>query len=432
MRLLIVADYYRRGSSRVVEDRAAALAARGHGVTLLAGCPPSSLDEEGRAAAELGLESRLVPWDQGRRGLRALLALVRSFRSAFEDLAAPRNFEAVLFNQPLSAWAVMGSPRWLRTPALYTFHSPWAHEWAIERGIDVSGGRPASGIRGRLEFAARRWIEGSAIARSRKVTVLSEYMRRLLLEHHPREAPAKVALIPGGVNLGRFRPQDDGRRRARKASLGIPPDAPLVLTVRRLVPRMGLESLLRAFGILRAEFEGIRLAIGGAGPLEGRLRALAGSLGLDGSARFLGFVPEGALPGLYAAADLFVVPTAQLEGFGLVTAEALACGTPVVGTPVGATPDILRAVDPRLVARDAGHRSIADAAAAILRLQPVERRAIGALGRRHMALFHDSEDVGDRLESLLSAVSGGSLRRGRPDRIRKAPARDMAGAASGR
>ena len=68
-------------------------------------------------------------------------------------------------------------------------------------------------------------------------------------------------------------------------------------------------------------------------------------LGLDKHVTFLGFVPDADLPRYYQAADVFVLPTRELEGFGLVTAEALACGTPVLGTPVGATPELLEPLD---------------------------------------------------------------------------------------
>src|SRR5207249_11624167 len=62
---------------------------------------------------------------------------------------------------------------------------------------------------------------------------------------------------------------------------------------------------------------------------------------------FLGFIPDETLPSYYHAADVFVLPTRELEGFGLVTVEALACGTPVLGTPVGATPEVLSGLEDR-------------------------------------------------------------------------------------
>lgn len=66
--------------------------------------------------------------------------------------------------------------------------------------------------------------------------------------------------------------------------------------------------------------------------------------------RLIGFIPDDKLVSYYQAADLFVLPTVALEGFGLVTTEALACGVPVIGTPIGATPEILSGLDPRLLA----------------------------------------------------------------------------------
>jgi glycosyltransferase involved in cell wall biosynthesis len=65
---------------------------------------------------------------------------------------------------------------------------------------------------------------------------------------------------------------------------------------------------------------------------------------------FPGRVSENDLRDWYRAADVFVLPTIAYEGFGMVTVEALASGTPVVGTPVGATPELLEPLEPRLVA----------------------------------------------------------------------------------
>ena len=104
---------------------------------------------------------------------------------------------------------------------------------------------------------------------------------------------------------------------------------------------MGLEILIRAMAILRRHVPEVLLLIGGMGSLRDDLESLTASLDLNDHVRFVGFVPDEQLPLYYQAADLFVLPTRELEGFGLVTVEALACGTPVLGTPVGATPEIL-------------------------------------------------------------------------------------------
>ena len=114
---------------------------------------------------------------------------------------------------------------------------------------------------------------------------------------------------------------------------------------------MGLDNLLGAMAVLKVRRPSALLLIGGAGSLRGALEAQSQALGLSEHVKFLGFVPDAELPRYYQAADVFVLPTRELEGFGLVTVEALACGTPVLGTPVGATPEILRALCPTLVFR---------------------------------------------------------------------------------
>jgi glycosyltransferase involved in cell wall biosynthesis len=67
---------------------------------------------------------------------------------------------------------------------------------------------------------------------------------------------------------------------------------------------------------------------------------------------FLGRVPENILPQMYAAADVFVIPTAELECFGLIALEALACGRPVLATPVGAIPEVVGRIEPRWLAQN--------------------------------------------------------------------------------
>jgi glycosyltransferase involved in cell wall biosynthesis len=171
--------------------------------------------------------------------------------------------------------------------------------------------------------------------------------------------PEKIVRIPGGVDPERFKPHPD--RRALRRALGIDESSLVLLTVRRLVPRMGLDNLLEAVALLKPRFPELKLLIGGVGGLRDRLEALSAAKGLRETVKFLGAISEADLPAYYQAADLFVLPTLALEGFGLATLEALACGTPVVGTPAGATPEILAPLEPRLVAADVSAKAIAEA-----------------------------------------------------------------------
>lgn len=165
-----------------------------------------------------------------------------------------------------------------------------------------------------------RWIEKKILFSASKVIVLSQYMFNKVLEIHSYPEK-KISKIPGGVDLNRFNFSMEGKSMA-KSDLQLPINKTTFLTIRNLVPRMGLEGLIEAFfrsEILRGK--GL-LLIGGEGPLENLLKTMVDRYGLHKSIRFLGHIPDEDLPGIYQAADFFVLPTWKLEGFGLVILEA--------------------------------------------------------------------------------------------------------------
>lgn len=123
--------------------------------------------------------------------------------------------------------------------------------------------------------------------------------------------------------------------------------------------------------------------------------------------RLLGFVPEEQLSRYYQAADLVVMPTLQLEGFGLVTVEALACGTPVLGTPVGALPEVLSRVDPLLIAEGTDEGALAAAIRRVLqrfRECPGEQARLSAKGRELIAQQYNWTTHAAELERILRDV----------------------------
>jgi glycosyltransferase involved in cell wall biosynthesis len=121
---------------------------------------------------------------------------------------------------------------------------------------------------------------------------------------------------------------------------------------------MGLENLISAFEIIQNGRE-LLLVIGGAGPLEPALKEQARICGVEEFVRFIGYIPDGDLPSYYQMADLFILPTTELEGFGLVTVEALASGLPVLATPVGGTREILAKLGSDYLFDDSTPQSIA-------------------------------------------------------------------------
>jgi glycosyltransferase involved in cell wall biosynthesis len=221
-----------------------------------------------------------------------------------------------------------------------------------------------------VRYALRALVERRNLRRSQIAIVLSEQSHG---EVTPLGFPAdRIVKIPGGVDTERFVPASD--KAGLRRELGLPQDRQILFSVRRLAPRMGLDRLIQAMPEIRAHCPDACLVIGGKGPEEARLRQLIQTLNLEPHVRLLGFIPTDKLAAHYQAADLFVLPTLALEGFGLVTAEALACGLPVIGTPVGATPEILTPLDPRLVASNTEPHGLAEAVTGFL--QSEWRRAL--------------------------------------------------------
>jgi glycosyltransferase involved in cell wall biosynthesis len=219
-----------------------------------------------------------------------------------------------------------------RTPCVAHFHGPWAGE------------SRATGD-GWAKARVKRAVEQLVYRRVDEIIVLSGAFKRVLVEEYG-VSPWRVHVVPPGVDLESFSPGD---RKEARARLGVPEDAWVALSVRRLVPRMGLDVLLDAWQeALFTDGDALLLVVG-EGPACPELEARAKRLGLAGRVRFLGAVSEEELVTCYRAADVSVVPSISLEGFGLVVLEALACGTPVIASDVGGLPETLRALDRRLV-----------------------------------------------------------------------------------
>jgi teichuronic acid biosynthesis glycosyltransferase TuaC len=157
------------------------------------------------------------------------------------------------------------------------------------------------------------------------------FYSRGLLQHAERIglSPHPSTVIYAPVNSA-FHPVDEETRQSIRRQLGIT-DEPLLLTVKRLHPVAGHEIVLRAMPSILAAFPNTRLWIAGDGPLRGELERQAQDLKIQSHVRFLGRLDNTSLPRYYAAADLFVLPS-EVESWGTVMLEALACGTPVVTT----------------------------------------------------------------------------------------------------
>ncbi|AOJ06301.1 glycosyltransferase family 4 protein [Burkholderia mayonis] len=235
-------------------------------------------------------------------------------------------------------------------PQVSHFQGPWADESHVE-GADSLGQK----VKHRLEQAV--------YARSLRLIVLSNAFGQILTSRYNVD-PDRVRVVPGCVDTAQFdlpMTPADARRK-----LQLPQDRPIVLAVRRLVRRMGLEDLIDAVKIVRRRHPDVLLLIAGKGRLEGELQKRIDDAELGDNVKLLGFVPDHHLAALYRAAMLSVVPTVALEGFGLITVESLASGTPVLVTPVGGLPEAVAGLSEALVLPEIGARAIADGLTAAL------------------------------------------------------------------
>jgi glycosyltransferase involved in cell wall biosynthesis/SAM-dependent methyltransferase len=344
LRVLMLSDvspsYPAGGGERMLWEQARRLAARGHDVRVVSRADPG--DDAPRPLDREGVGIRPFPVD--RRSLaRFIRSSILGARRATAVELARHGADVLHLHQPLAGYGALVSRAGRALPSLYSFYSPAPLEYRSRRGMTV---RHRAGLVGATGTAMLWAFERACLRRVGLVHVLSHFSagQAWKLYAVPRD---RIVMIPGAAATERFHPAAD--REAIRRELGIGPDRSLLLTVRNLESRMGLDSLLRAMAIVKARRPDALLLIGGTGSLAEPLKAQSHALGLAPHVKFLDFVPDEALPRHYQAADAFVLPTRELEGFGLVTVEALACGTPVLGTPVGATPEILTPLCPSLI-----------------------------------------------------------------------------------
>ncbi|QIN80915.1 glycosyltransferase [Rubrobacter marinus] len=310
------------GQNVYVAELARRLGAMGHPVDVFTRRDDEGLPEvvpfsEGVRVVNVSAgPARAVPKDE-------IFGFMPEFRNAFYRFAADEDagYDLVHANFWMSGWVACEARRDLGLPFAQTFHALGEVKKREQGDADTSPPERKAAEMRIVEEADR--ILATCPAEVEELTTLYG------------ADPARLSLVPCGVDGETFRPVD---RRAARQALGLP-DVPTVVYVGRIVPRKGVDALIRAFALLPPDL-GARLVVVGGEPGPGpspeaaRLSDLAAALGVLERVTFVGSRPQGELRGYYGAADV-AVSVPHYEPFGMTPLEAMACATPVVGSRVG-------------------------------------------------------------------------------------------------
>jgi D-inositol-3-phosphate glycosyltransferase len=290
--------------------------------------------------------------NNGNLSRLALYPYLPDFLKSMENFRSRQGIEYDLIHSHywlsgrLGSWA---QELWDR-PHLVMFHT--LGEVKNRTGV----GRPESGLR----IAAEKEL----VKTCHRILAPTDREKDNLV-HHYGVCSEKIGVIPCGVNLNLFQPEP--KQVARKR-LGFDPDDTILLNIGRFEPLKGIDRLLEAMTRLH-DLKGLRLVIVGGDGEEATatqfLKRKTINLGIGDKVIFAGRIEQKKLPQYYSSADVLVMAS-HYESFGLVGLEALACGRPVVSTPVGAMEDLIEQSQAGRIVGDPLPRSLAEGIQSIL------------------------------------------------------------------
>ena len=276
-----------------------------------------------------------------------------------------------------------------RTPLVFLFHSEFYSEWVQARGV-------ARSLLRRYMAAVERRV----FALSARIVAVSEFSARQI-GSRAAEATHKVRVIPTGVETDFFQPP--ASKSAARAAVGLTTGEPLVIGVGRLAGVKQFDRLITAFAVAVARGLEARLVIAGDGPERSTLERLVATYGVQNRVQLAGYCDRERLRAFMQAADLQVC-TSAFENLSLAILEGMSCGTPVLATPGGGTPELVGQIDPGLVLENDHAHTIADALPAWLS----DRDRLAKLGQRARNIAverYDWERVVDGLEAVCREVA---------------------------
>ncbi|HPL92847.1 MAG TPA: glycosyltransferase family 4 protein [bacterium] len=349
---MIYPDYF-GGAAKVAFEQALQLQNLGHDVTII------TLKKHHYFAKEEKIYGlRFLRYDNPvmRRMFGKSITAGHSLKKYLNSLKL--KFDVVISHYPHDSRAFFRS-QYKNVPLLYTFHAPSKKEMSIQK----------------LNFEHRHWwgrffhnafvtwthrCENYSLSHATSIAVMSHFMKTELITTHENIDKNKIHILSSGVDINAFQVATPEQRQALRQELGFNDEEMIFLTVRRLTERMGIENLISATGYLTKKYPNLRVKIIGDGLLR---KTLQKQIKDNKLSDFVDLITElmdqKKLLKYYQAADCFVLPTKLLEGLGIATLEALATGLPVLGTPAGATPEILENINPAMIFRSTRPEHIA-------------------------------------------------------------------------
>lgn len=330
---------YPGGTARVAWDIALMMREQGHDVTVFCKKPENGTVRANRSEIE-GI--RIIYYQASKSPRWNIFSGAHQIKAAFKasnERLKETSWDVVHIHSLFTGVAVMKAltniRRWV-----YTVHSPvvpeqkinWAHQGLIGR-IKLCFG---------LNILRR--LENRLLQKASAVHTLSEFTKSKIHEFHGFEN--KTTVIPHWIRPEYKRSKT--KQQARQV-LQWPQNIPVLFTLRNCIPRTGLDIALKAVIPLALQRKCL-FVIAGDGPLRKKLQQQAEKAGANpAQILFAGRLSDDELMLAYQAADLFVLPTVELECFGLIIQESLAMDCPVVATDIGAIPEILKQILPQFI-----------------------------------------------------------------------------------
>ena len=241
-------------------------------------------------------------------------------------------------------------------------------------------------------------------AQADQMTYLGEFTRGAVANALLREDHSKLVHLPPGVDLSRFTPAAKSVELQKKWGIE---DAPVIVSIGRLVARKGSDQLIKAMPEVLKHFPTSKLLLVGTGNYQKRLEKLVRNLKVQDSVVFTGRVEHDLLPDYFRLGDIFAAPCRsrygglEVEGLGIVYLEASACGVPVIAGKSGGAPDAVLDGKTGLLVNGRDHREVGVAVIKLLSDRPL-RQKMGADGRVWMEQLWSWEGIGARFEEIIT------------------------------